>query len=151
MQKITPFLWFEKDLDKVVEYYKDIFKDNFKLIYLNEKQNAGRGEFQTGSIQIFENRFDIMAAGPMFKFNEAVSFVISTEGQEETDYYWSALTANGGKESMCGWCKDAYGLSWQVVPKELMTAMSDTDAEKRGYAIGQMMKMGKIIIKDLFA
>lgn len=150
MQKITPFLWFEKDLDKVVEYYKDIFKDNFKLIYLNEKQNAGRGEFQTGSIQIFENRFDIMAAGPMFKFNEAVSFVISTEGQEETDYYWSALTANGGKESMCGWCKDAYGLSWQVVPKELMTAMSDPDSEKRGYAIGQMMKMGKIIIKDLF-
>lgn len=147
--KLVPFLWFEKDLDKVVEYYQNIFKDNFKLLVLNEKQEASRGEFQTGSIEIFGNKLDIMAAGPMFKFTEAISFVINTEGQEETDFYWNAIIANGGQESRCGWCKDVYGLSWQIVPKELMSAMSDPDVEKRNYALSQMMQMGKIIIADL--
>ena len=147
--KITPFLWFEKDLENVVEYYKNIFKDNAKILSMGEKQDAGHGEFQVGSMEIFGTKFDMMAAGPMFKFTEAISFTINCDDQAEVDYYWDALTTQGGQESVCGWCKDKYGLSWQITPKKLAELTSGNDPEKRNYAMGQMMKMKKIIIADL--
>ncbi len=151
--KITPFLWYEKDLDKVFEYYQNIFNKNeernFKILNLGEKQNTGRGEFQTGSFKLFESKFDAMAAGPMFKFTEAISFTISCEDQDEVNYYWNAITADGGQESFCGWCKDKYGLSFQIIPKKLIELNTHKDAEIRNYSLLQMMKMGKIIIKDL--
>jgi len=85
----------------------------------------------------------------MFKFTEAVSLTISTDNQKETDYYWNALTADGGEESVCGWCKDKYGLSWQVTPRKLIELQMSKDKEKRDYAMQAMFQMKKIIIKDL--
>jgi predicted 3-demethylubiquinone-9 3-methyltransferase (glyoxalase superfamily) len=149
MQKITPCLWFEKDLPNVIEYYKGIFKDNIKVLYLGDLETGPGGAYQFATIELFGTKYDLLAAGPMFKFTEAVSLTISTEDQEETDYYWNALTANGGAESQCGWCKDAYGLSWQVEPKLLRELSTSADADKRGYAMQAMFVMKKIIIKDL--
>lgn len=108
------------------------------------------GDVEIVEVEIFGNRMSWMTAGPYFKFNEAISFVISTDGQEETDYYWQKLTADGGTESQCGWCKDKYGVSWQVVPKQLGESMAQTDSELAKYASTQMLKMKKIIIKDLY-
>ncbi len=147
--KITACLWFEKDLPQVVEYYKNIFKDNFRVVHLGDLGNGPGGEFQFGTVEIFGTRFDLLAAGPTFKFTEAVSFTINTEDQEETDYYWDSFVADGGAESQCGWCKDKYGLSWQVVPKKLTELSTSSDKEKRDYAMQQMFQMKKIIIKDL--
>ncbi len=91
----------------------------------------------------------MLAAGPMFTRSEALSFVISCEDQAEVDYYWDALTANGGAESQCGWCKDKYGLSWQIEPKKLRELSITSDKEKRNFAMNAMFKMKKIIVKDL--
>ncbi len=147
--KITPCLWFEKDLPQVIEYYKGIFKDNVNVVYLGGLENGPGGAYQFGTVEIFGKKYDLLAAGPMFKFTEAISLTISCEDQEETDYYWDALTKNGGQESVCGWCKDKYGLSWQVVPKKLSELSTSADKEKRDYAMSQMFKMKKIIVKDL--
>lgn len=119
MQKITPCLWFEKDLPGVIEYYKGIFNDNLKVVYLGDLEEGPGGAYQFATIELFGSRYDLLMAGPMFTFTEAISLTISTEDQAETDYYWSVLTANGGSESVCGWCKDKFGLSWQIEPKKL--------------------------------
>ncbi len=149
MQKITPCLWFEKDLPEVINYYQGIFKDNFKLVYLGDEETGPGGKYQFGTIELFGTKYDLLAAGPTFKFTEALSLTISCEDQVETDYYWEALTANGGSESECGWCKDKYGLSWQVEPKLLRELSTTNDKEKRDYAMQQMFGMKKIIIADL--
>lgn len=149
MQKITPCLWFEKDLPNAIEYYKGIFKDNLKIVYLGDLENGPGGEYQFGTVEIFGAKYDLLAAGPTFKFTEAISLTISTEDQEETDYYWDSLTINGGSESVCGWCKDKYGLSWQIEPKRLRELSTSTDKEKRDYAMQAMFQMKKIIIRDL--
>lgn len=149
MQKITPCLWFEKDLPLAIEYYQSIFKDNLKVVYLGDVENGPGGVYQFGTIELFGNTYDLLAAGPMFTFTEAISLTISCEDQEETDYYWDALTTNGGVESQCGWCKDRYGLSWQVEPRLLRELSTTNDKEKRDYAMQTMFKMKKIIIKDL--
>mgnify|MGYP003393017881 CR=1 FL=1 len=147
--KITACLWFEKDLPQVIEYYKNIFKDSLNVVYLGDLENGPAGMYQFGTISIFGKNYDLLAAGPAFKFTEAISLTINCEDQAETDYYWEALTKDGGAESVCGWCKDKYGLSWQVVPKRLTELSTTTDKEKRDYAMSQMFQMKKIIIKDL--
>ena len=149
MQKITPFFWFEKNMSEILEYYQDIFSD-FKIISRNKISETSSGDVEIVEVEIFGIRMSWMTAGPYFKFNEAISFVISTDGQEETDYYWQKLTADGGTESQCGWCKDKYGVSWQVVPKQLGEAMAQDDGELAKYASVQMLQMQKIIIKDLY-
>jgi predicted 3-demethylubiquinone-9 3-methyltransferase (glyoxalase superfamily) len=153
IQKISPCLWFEKDLPEVIEYYKNIFngrdEENLKVVYLGNKENGPGGEYQFATIELFGAKYDMLAAGPMFKFTEAISLTISTEDQEETDYYWNSFTINGGAESYCGWCKDRYGLSWQIEPKLLRELSTASDKEKRDFAMNVMFKMQKIIIKDL--
>jgi len=153
MQKINPCLWFEKDLPEVIEYYKNIFnirnEENFKVVYLGNKENGPGGEYQFATIELFGTKYDMLAAGPSFKFTEAISLTISTEDQEETDYYWNSFTTNGGAESYCGWCKDRYGLSWQIEPKLLRELSITNDKEKRDFAMNAMFKMKKIVIKDL--
>ena len=149
MQKITPCLWFEKDLPSAIEYYTSIFKDNLKVVYLGDEENGPGGKYQFGTIKLFGTEYDLLAAGPTFKFTEAISLTVSCEDQKETDYYWDAFTKNGGEESVCGWCKDKYGLSWQVEPERLRELSTSSDKEKRNYAMQQMFKMKKIIIKDL--
>jgi predicted 3-demethylubiquinone-9 3-methyltransferase (glyoxalase superfamily) len=151
-QKITPCLWVEtKDAKAVVDYYLSIFKEgNLKehRKYKNPPE-AGGGDFETAIMEINGMEFNILAAGPFFKFNESVSFVINCKDQAEVDYYWAALTANGGKESSCGWCKDKYGLSWQVVPVEYFALINSDDPEVREKAMKNTLKQKKIILSDL--
>ena len=151
-QKITPCLWVEtKDAKAVADYYLSIFKDG-KLREHHRYKNppeAGGGEFETAIIEINGIDFNILAAGPFFKFNESVSFVINCKDQAEVDYYWGALTANGGEESSCGWCKDKYGLSWQIVPVEYFTLINSDDPKIRDKAMKNTLKQKKLILSEL--
>ena len=151
-QKITPCLWVETtDAKAVVDYYLSIFKDG-KLKEHHQYQNppeAGGGNFETAIMEINGMEFNILAAGPFFKFNESVSFVINCKDQAEVDYYWNALTANGGQESSCGWCKDKYGLSWQVVPVEYFDLINSDDPKVREKAIKNTLKQKKLILSEL--
>lgn len=136
---ITPFLWFDNNVLEAVDFYTSVFPD-------------AKIEVKSDFMAIFElqgQRFYALNGGPHFKFTEAVSFFVSVETQEEVDYYWNKLTADGGAESMCGWLKDKFGLSWQIIPNALMRyqASPDRDAAKR--ANDAMLKMRKIIIADL--
>ena len=150
-QKITPYLWVEKDAKAVADYYLSIFKDSklkdFRKFDSDESgNNAG---IETAVIEIAGMEFSILAAGPLFKFNEAVSFVINTKDQAETDYYWEALTANGGEEGSCGWCKDKYGLSWQVVPTEYFELIHSEDPKVREKAMKNTLNQKKLILSEL--
>src|ERR1043166_2778649 len=131
MQRITPFLWFEKDAQKAAKFYASIFKKSkIKKVSVFNETPSGRVEVVT--IELLGQDFTLMSAGPEFKFTEAISFVVDCSTQKEVDYYWSKLTADGGQESMCGWLKDKYGLSWQIVPKRLTDLLADKDKAKSG-------------------
>ena len=151
-QKITPCLWVEtKDAKAVADYYLSIFKDG-KLKEHHKYTNppeAGGSDFETAIIEINGIEFSILAAGPFFKFNESVSFVINCKDQAEVDYYWDALTANGGQESSCGWCKDKYGLSWQVVPVEYFDLLNSEDPKVREKVIKNTLKQKKLVLSEL--
>ncbi|MES2690200.1 MAG: VOC family protein [Bacteroidota bacterium] len=150
-QKITPCLWVEKDAKAVADYYLSIFKDG-ELKDYRQYQNppeAGGQHFETATIEIAGIAFSILAAGPLFKFNEAISFVINCKDQAEVDYYWAALTANGGEEGSCGWCKDKYGLSWQVVPVEYFDLINSDDPQVREKAMKNTFKQKKLILSEL--
>ena len=149
-QKIMPCLWVEKDAKKAARYYLSIFK-NGKLKTHQTFKNlpAHDRDFDTATIQVLGMDFQILAAGPLFKFNEAVSFVIRCKDQAEVDYYWKALTAKGGSEGPCGWLKDKYGLSWQVVPEKYFKLEAHKNKAKRDYALHAVLKMKRIIIADL--
>ena len=151
IHKITPCLWVEKDAKAVADYYLSIFKggklkDFHKFDSAESGNNAG---LETAVIEIAGIEFAILAAGPLFKFNESVSFVINTKDQAETDYYWGALTANGGEESSCGWCKDKYGLSWQVVPTEYFELIHSDDPKVREKAMKNTLKQKKLVLSEL--
>lgn len=151
-QKITPCLWIEtKDAKAAADYYLSIFKDGILKEHRKYKNppEGGGGEFETAVIEIANMELSILAAGPFFKFNESVSFVINCKDQAEVDYYWAALTANGGKESSCGWCKDKYGLSWQVVPVEYYTLINSDDPKIRDKAMKNTLKQKKLILSEL--
>lgn len=151
-QKITPSLWVEtKDAKAVADYYLSIFKEG-KLKEHHKYKNppeAGGGDFETAIIEINGMEFNILAAGPFFKFNESVSFVINCKDQAEVDYYWTALTTNGGEEGSCGWCKDKYGLSWQVVPVEYFDLLNSDDPKVRDKAMKNTLKQKKLILSEL--
>jgi predicted 3-demethylubiquinone-9 3-methyltransferase (glyoxalase superfamily) len=149
-QKITPCLWVDKDAKKVARYYLSIFKKGKLKTYQAYKNVPAPGrDFDAATIQILGMDFQILAAGPLFKFNEAISFVIRCKDQSEIDYYWKALTAKGGSEGPCGWLKDKYGLSWQVVPEEYFKLEAHKNKAKREFALHAVLKMNKIIIADL--
>ena len=154
-QKITPCLWVDKDAKAVVKYYLSIFKDG-KLKeyhrYKNPSQESGQADqdyFETAVMKIGDIEFSILAAGPYFKFNESISFVVNCKDQAEVDYYWEALTANGGEEGACGWCKDKYGLSWQVVPVEYFDLINSPDPKVREKAMKNTFKQKKLILSEL--
>jgi len=153
--KITPCLWVDKDAKAVVDYYLSIFK-NGKLKEYHQyknppeaKEQGGQDTFETAMVEMGDITFNILAAGPYFKFNEAISFVINCKDQAEVDYYWNALTANGGKEGFCGWCKDKYGLSWQVVPAEYFDLINSNDPAVREKAMKNTLKQKKLILAEL--
>lgn len=151
-QKITPSLWAETtDAKAVVDYYLSIFKDGKMKEHRKYKNppEAGGGDFETAIMELNGMEFNILAAGPYFKFNESISFVINCKDQAEVDYYWNALTTNGGQEGSCGWCKDKYGLSWQVVPIEYFDLINSDDPKVRDTALKNTLKQKKIILSEL--
>src|SRR5213083_1331939 len=151
MQKITPFLWFDNQAEEAANFYTSVFKDP-KVGKVSRYGDAGPGP--KGSVMVAEfelngQEFVALNGGPQFKFTEAVSFVINCETQEEVDYFWEKLTADGGAESQCGWLRDKYGLSWQVDPTILFELMKDKDAEKAQRVMKAMLQMKKIDIPTL--
>jgi len=151
MQKITPFLWFDNQAEEAVNFYASIFK-NSKIGNIARYGDAGpgpKGTVMTASFQIEGQEFIALNGGPHFKFTEAVSFVVSCETQEEIDYYWNKLISGGGQESQCGWLKDKFGLSWQIVPTIISKILSDKDAKRSQRVMQAMMPMKKLIIADL--
>lgn len=151
-QKITPSIWVETtDAKAAADYYLSVFKDG-KMKEHHKYTNppeAGGGNFETAIVEIAGMELSILAAGPFQKFNESVSFVINCKDQAEVDYYWNALTANGGQESSCGWCKDKYGLSWQVVPVEYFDLINSDDPKVRDKAMKNTLQQKKIILSEL--
>jgi predicted 3-demethylubiquinone-9 3-methyltransferase (glyoxalase superfamily) len=155
MQKVTPFLWFDGKAEEAANFYTSIFKNSSveKITRYGEEGSAAAGQpvgsAMTVEFQIDGQKFIALNGGPHFKFNESVSFVINCEDQAEVDEFWSALTANGGQESQCGWLKDKFGLSWQVVPTALGELLSDPHPEKSGRVMQAMLQMKKIDVKTL--
>ena len=154
MQKITPFLWFNDKAEQAVKFYTAIFKNSKigKIARYGEEGEriAGRpkGSVMTVEFQIEGQKFMALNGGPLFKFTEAISFVVNCNTQAEVDKYWKKLSA-GGKEVQCGWLKDKYGLSWQIVPTVLGELLSDKDAAKAHRVMQAMLKMVKLDIKKL--
>ena len=150
MQKITPFLWFNDQAEEAANFYISVFK-NSKLddVVRNGENGPGpKGSALTASFTLDGQQFVALNGGPHFKFTEAVSFVISCQDQEEIDYYWQKLS-EGGEESRCGWLKDKYGLSWQVVPAAMGKLLSNPDPEKSKRTMQALMKMNKLDIAAL--
>lgn len=147
MQKITPFLWFDGYAEEAMDFYVSTFKEA-KINSINKLPN---GKVLTTSFSLFGQNFVGLNGGPNFKFNEAVSFCINCSTQEEVDYYWNTLTADGGEESMCGWLKDKFGLSWQVVPEQLPQLLNSGTQEQSKRVMDAMLQMRKIDINQLEA
>lgn len=150
MQKITPFLWFDNNLEEAMEFYTSIFKDS-KITNVARSGDHGpgpKGTVFTATFYLEGQEFYGLNGGPMFKFTEAVSFFVKCNTQEEIDEKWEKLSA-GGQKSRCGWLKDKFGLSWQVVPPILGELLGDKDPEKAGRVMEAMMKMDKIDIAGL--
>ena len=146
MLSITPFLWFDTHAEEAMQFYTSIFPRS-KVIAVHRAGDA----VMSVTWELEGQRFMGLNAGPHFTFNEAVSFFVSCETQQEVDTLWEQLLAGGGTPTQCGWLKDRFGLSWQVIPQELMTAMSDPDPEKANYAVQAMLKQQKIVIAELTA
>jgi len=138
--KITPFLWFNGRIDEAVKFYTGIFKNSTV-----ESISGPNGNAMSATFELEGQRFHAFNGGPMFKFNESVSFMVNCETQEEIDYYWNGLTT-GGEESRCGWLKDPFGLSWQIIPSRLTDYLGNPDPEKAKKAMDAMMQMNKMEI-----
>lgn len=150
-QKITPFLWFDGQAEEAMNLYTSVFQNSgiVSIKYWGEGSPFPKGQVMNGVFELEGQQFYAFDAGPMFKFSEAISFFITCETQEEIDHFWNKLTAGGGQESRCGWLKDKFGLSWQVVPTVLGELLGNTDRAKAGRAMQAMMQMNKIVIADL--
>ena len=145
MKKITPFLWFDTQAEEAMNFYVSIFK-NSKILGVIPGPN---GISSSVNFELEGQEFIGFNAGPEFKFNEAISFFVDCKTQEEVDDLWNRLTADGGEESMCGWLKDKYGLSWQIVPSALGEMLGDKDPDKAKRVMEAMLKMRKIDIASL--
>ena len=156
MQPITPCLWFERNAEEAVTFYTSIFK-NSKIGSVLRYGEAGyeihkmpAGTVLTIDFELNGQKFTALNGGPVFKFNEAVSFQVHCETQEEVDYYWEKLSAGGDpKAQQCGWLKDKFGLSWQVVPTILPKLLEDKDAAKSARVMNALLQMKKLDIKGL--
>lgn len=154
MQKITPFLWFDHQAEEAATFYVSIFK-NSKIETVARYDEAGSkasgrpsGTAMTVAFNLDGQEFTALNGGPYFKFTEAISFVVSCENQLEVDHFWNKLS-EGGEESQCGWLKDKFGVSWQIVPTAMGKMMSDSDASKSNRVMQAMLKMKKIDIATL--
>jgi len=151
MPKVTPFLWFDNNAEDAVKFYTSIFK-NSTIGSTSRYGDAGpgpKGSVMTIGFTIEGQDYTALNGGPVFKFNESVSFVVHCKDQQEVDYYWEKLSADGGQEVECGWVKDKFGLSWQIVPDVLMQLISDKDPAKSERVMKQILQMKKIDIAKL--
>ena len=156
LQRITPFLWFDDHAEEAAKFYTSVF-DNSRIVtttrYSKEaSEAAGRpeGSVMTIAFQLDGQDFTALNGGPVFKFNEAISLVVHCESQKEVDHYWNRLSEGGDpKAQQCGWLKDKYGVSWQVVPTELIRLLSHPNPAKAQRAMAAMLQMKKIDIEKL--
>jgi predicted 3-demethylubiquinone-9 3-methyltransferase (glyoxalase superfamily) len=150
VQKITPCLWFDTEAEEAVSFYTSLFK-NSRILDVSRYGDAGprpAGTVMTVSFELEGQEFTALNGGPEFTFNEAVSFQVNCETQEEVDEFWNSLS-EGGEEGPCGWLKDRYGLSWQIIPIALNQLLSDPDPERSQKAMKAMLEMGKIDVEVL--
>jgi predicted 3-demethylubiquinone-9 3-methyltransferase (glyoxalase superfamily) len=145
MKKITPFLWFDTQAEEAMNFYISIFK-NSKVLGVTPGPD---GRAMSVNFELDGQEFIGLNAGPQFKFNESISFLVDCQTQAEVDVLWEKLTADGGEESRCGWLKDKYGLSWQIIPRALGEMLSDPDREKAGRAMQAMLQMNKIDVEEM--
>ena len=153
MLKVTPFLWFDDQAEQAAELYVSLIP-NSKITSVSRYGEAGPGEkgkAMTVSFDLDGLPVTALNGGPTFPFTEAFSFSVACEDQAEVDRYWKALTADGGQESQCGWLKDRFGLSWQIVPKALPRLLGDQDRGRANRAMKAMLKMKKLVVADLEA
>ena len=156
IQKITPCLWFDEQAEEAARFYTSIFK-NSRIVSMTRYGEAGHevhgrpaGTVMTVAFELDGHAFTALNGGPLFKFNEAISFQVSCETQEELDYYWEKLSEGGDKQAQqCGWLKDKYGVSWQVFPTVLLEMINDADAEKSQRVMKAMLQMKKMDIETL--
>lgn len=147
MQKITPFLWFDGNAEEAMNFYTSVFK-NSKIVRINrigEKKDTVLG----GSFQIEGQTFHVLNGGPQFHFTPAISLFVNCETQEEIDEMWEKLTADGGEGGRCGWLKDKFGLSWQIIPPVLGELLNSPDPEKSKRVMNAMLQMNKIDVEAL--
>ena len=154
MQRITPFLWFDDQAEEAVNFYVSIFK-NSKIRSIARYDDEGakaagrpKGSVMTVAFELDGQDFTALNGGPIFKFTEAMSLVVNCETQEEVDHFWERLSA-GGREVQCGWLKDRFGVSWQVVPTVLVEMLQDKDPERSKRVMAAMLRMKKINIEPL--
>ena len=154
MQRITPFLWFDHQADEAADFYVSIFENSriqSTARYDEEGAKAAgrpKGSVMTVAFELDGQEFTALNGGPLFKFTEAMSLVVKCETQEEVDHFWERLSA-GGQEVQCGWLKDKFGVSWQVVPTALVEMLQDKDPQKAKRVMAAMLKMKKISIEPL--
>jgi len=156
VQRITPFLWFDNQAEEAAQFYTSVFP-NSRITQVSRYTEAGHevhgrpaGSVMVVAFELDGQGFTALNGGPQFKFNESVSFVIDCDGQKEVDHYWEKLTPGGDpKAQQCGWLKDRYGLSWQVVPRALVEMLGDRDRQKAGRVMQAMLKMKKLEIEPL--
>jgi predicted 3-demethylubiquinone-9 3-methyltransferase (glyoxalase superfamily) len=152
MQKIHPFLWFDTQAEEAMNFYCSVFKNSKPGTvsrYPDGSPGGMAGKVMTAEFDLEGMHVTALNAGPQFKFSEAISLYVDCEDQTEVDHYWNSLTADGGEESMCGWLKDKFGLSWQIIPRRLPELMSDPDKARAGRTMEAMLKMRKIVVADL--
>ena len=151
MKKINPFLWFDSEAEEAAKFYVGIFKNSRigKITHYGEGAPQPKGNVMTVEFTIDKVDFVALNGGPQFKFTEAISFSVNCETQEEIDYFWEKLSADGGSTGRCGWLKDKFGLSWQVNPAFLGDMLADRDVEKANRVMKAMMEMDKIDIAAL--
>lgn len=148
MQKVTTFLMFDHGAEEAAKLYTSVFKDS-KITEVSDMGDGPDGPMTSVSFEIGDQRFAAFDGGPHFSFSEGMSIMVNCETQEEVDEYWQKLTANGGEESMCGWLKDRFGVSWQIVPTVLFDLIGDSDPEKAKRATDAMLQMRKLDIAVL--
>jgi len=150
-QKITTFLWFDGDAEEAANFYVSVFR-NSKVLDVMRCGDAGpgpKGSILTVEFQLEGQRFVALNGGPQFEFTEAISLMVSCDTQKEIDELWRKLTSGGGEESMCGWLKDKYGMSWQVTPPQLLEWLRDPDPAKSARVMKAMMTMRKLDLPTL--
>ncbi len=147
-QKIVPHLWFDKEAVEAAQFYTTVFKDS-RIKSTMTLYDTPSGAATVVAFELCGQEFQAISAGPYFKFNESISFIVNCDTQEEIDYFWTTLTSGGGEESMCGWLKDKYGLSWQIVPTMMDEMMQGQDPEQLARVTQAMLQMKKLDIAAL--